>query len=63
MPRMWHEGRAEILSSSFSNRFLSESIQWNFAVTGIDIFELVKDVKYQLHRMQQLRADIPKELL
>jgi 2-polyprenyl-3-methyl-5-hydroxy-6-metoxy-1,4-benzoquinol methylase len=48
-PGCGHEGTTEILSSSFSNRSLSESIQWNFAVTGIDIFELVKDVEYQLH--------------
>lgn len=48
-PGCGHEGTTEILSSSFLNRSLSDSIQWNFAVTGVDIFELVKDVEYQLH--------------
>jgi 2-polyprenyl-3-methyl-5-hydroxy-6-metoxy-1,4-benzoquinol methylase len=47
-PGCGYEESAEILSSSFLNQPLSESIQRNFAVTGIDIFELVKDVKYQL---------------
>lgn len=48
-PGCGHEESAEILSSSFMNQSLTESIQKNFAVTGIDVFELVKDVKYQLH--------------
>lgn len=47
-PGCEHEESTEILSSSFLNQPLIGSIQKNFAVTKIDIFELIKDVKYQL---------------
>jgi len=47
-PACEHGASTEILSRSFVDSPVIESIQRNFSITGMDIFELVKDGEYQL---------------
>lgn len=47
-PGCGHDKTTGIFSASFLDQSLRESLQRNFGVTEIDIFELVKELEYQL---------------
>ena len=47
-PGCGHEECTDIFSTSFLDQFLHESIQRNFGVAEIDVFELVKGLEYRL---------------